>query len=80
MHIEKEEIREMISSYKSDPTIADPFPDNYRRLLRLHYLECNSWRRVAVIMNYSEDNIYKLRAKALSMLKERIEVTHNVKG
>lgn len=71
-------VRPLIERYKSDPTIADPFPDNYRRLLRLHYLECNSWRRVGVIMNYSEDNIYKLRAKALSMLKERIEVTRNV--
>lgn len=71
-------VRPLIERYKSDPTIADPFPNNYCRLLRLYYLECNSWRRVAAIMNYSEDNIYKLRAKALSMLKERIEVTRNV--
>lgn len=68
-------VRPLIERYKSDPTIADTLPETYRRLLRLHYLECNNWRRVAVIMDYSEDNIYKLRSKALDMLRE---VTHNV--
>ena len=70
--------RPLIEQYRNDPTIADTFPEECRRLLRLHYIDCLSWEQTADTMHYSVDNIYYLRLKALELLKHTIEVTHNV--
>lgn len=71
-------VRPLIERYRTDPAIADAFPEKYRRLLRLHYIDCLSWEQTADTMHYSVDNIYYLRLKALELLKQTIEVTHNV--
>ena len=34
-----EPVRPLIERYRADPTIADTFPEEYRRLLRLHYID-----------------------------------------
>ena len=73
-----EPVRPLIERYRADTTIADTFPEEYRLLLRLHYIDYLSWEQTADTMHYSVENIYKLRLKALELLKQTIEVTHNV--
>ena len=61
-----------ITAYKSDPTIADKLPDTLRTLLQLHFIEAMRWCDVADAMNYSLENIYRLREQALNRLEAAI--------
>ena len=43
-------------------------PERCERALSLHYLDGNNWAKVAVIMNYDDSYIYKVKNEALEEL------------
>ena len=62
----------VVAAYKANPTIADTLPDTLRTLLQLHFIKSMRWCDVADAMNYSLENIYRLREQALNRLEAAI--------
>lgn len=70
--LSRKEVSELIAAFKREPSfylskIQDPV---IAKLLTLHYLNNVQWHSVADALNYTEQNIYKLRRKALNQLSQ----------
>ena len=80
--LSRAEISAIVAKFKRDPTrylsqIPNP---TIRQLLELHYIRNLEWWRVANYINYSDQNVYKLRRKALATLAEIIEKEESTHG
>lgn len=70
--LSRKEVSELIAAFKLNPArylakIRDPV---IAKLLELHYINNVQWHDVADALNYTEQNIYKLRRKALNQLSQ----------
>lgn len=82
--LSRREIGELVVKFKRAPTyflsqIQDPL---ISQLLELHYIKGLEWWKVANAINYSEQNVYKLRRRALATLADIIgkeDKTHGTK-
>lgn len=70
--VEIEQAKKMLRRIKAETLAAIMRLDNgvYRRLLVLYYVNCYSWERVAVEMNYTYRHTTRLHGRALIAMTE----------
>lgn len=78
-NLSRREISSLVSELKRSPHdylkhISDPL---IKKILNLHYIQNLEWWKVANAINYSEQNVYKLRRKALVQLSEAVRKERN---
>lgn len=63
------DIDELVDMKMQAKRVIDRLEGKYSLLMNLRYMECLDWNRVANIMKYSIDSVFRIHGEALEKLK-----------